>query len=456
MLARPSLARQPTMSLAVPRPEIPEVLNLETGEYLSLEQVVSVGFSDVIRLRTEIKKAQLQGQPLFVCSECGVPVSLLMHPSSRAFYFKHTLEDGRCSAITKGDWTQDEINARKYNGAKESRLHLRMKELIVNSLAADPQFHSVEIEERWADAFAGEWRKPDVRAVYIQSDGTEVAVVFEVQLSTTFLDVIVERREFYLRNGGLLFWVFADFPNNGRRLTQDDVFYNNNHNAFLVGEDTKIASDELSEFCLTCVWSTPSSKQTDEALQRKTVSFRDLTLDVPGQRAYFFDFDKARKAMDSVKEETLSTLRDTFEIAWIHPERNGSQLQEFWKQFYGKIAKKGIRFREFSGPPPPALVDALYSAKYGEVIGWKYKKFIEVAHRMASAHPQFLQLFRKALHVYDRGAQLSAEDRSKKWAERVKSYRAAIKRGEPRYICDVQYDETLIILFPELFEDSLW
>lgn len=447
-----SLVRESTTSLAVERPEIPEVLNLETGEYVSLQHVVNTEFSDVIRLRADIKKAQLQGQPLFVCSECGVPVSLLMHPSSRCFYFKHILEDGRCSAVTRGNWTQKEINARKYNGAKESRLHLRMKQHIVSSLKADPQFHSIETEERWTDAFNSEWRKPDVRAVYTKPDGTEVPVVFEVQLSTTFLDVIVERREFYLRNGGLLFWVFADFPDIGRRLTQDDVFYNNNQNAFVIGEDTKIASDELSEFCLTCVWSEPGLNQANDTLRRKTISFRDLTLDLPRQRAYFFDFDNARKRLEHAAAESLSSLRERFERTWTHPERDGSQLQGIWSHFYRGVAQRGIRLREHPGPPPSALIDALYSAKYGRVVGWRYKKFIEVAHRIAAAHPSFLQLFRRALYIYNRGPQLSAEDRSNKWSERVKAYRAAIGRGDPKYARDGQYDETLILLFPELFE----
>ncbi len=185
----PALTSQATASLAVERPEIPEVLNLETGEYVTLRQVVDTDFSDVIRLRTEIKLAQLRGEPLFVCAECSVPVSLLMHPSSRCFYFKHTLEDERCSAVTRGRLSHEEITARKYNGAKESRLHQRMKHLLVKSLEADPTFDSIETEERWTDTLSGQWRRPDVRAVYTSPQGARIPVVFEVQLSTTFLRI---------------------------------------------------------------------------------------------------------------------------------------------------------------------------------------------------------------------------------------------------------------------------
>lgn len=454
MHSLPPLTQQATGSLAVEKPEIPEVLNLETGEYVTLRKVVGTDFSDVIRLRTQIKLAQLQGEPLFICAECGVPVNLLMHPSSRSFYFKHTLEDGRCSGVTRGSLTREVITARKYNGAKESRLHQRMKHLLVNSLEADSSFDSIETEERWTDALNGQWRKPDVRAVYTTPQGARIPVVFEVQLSTTFLDVIVERRDFYLRNGGLLFWVFAEFPDIGRRLTQDDVFYNNNQNAFIVSEETKTASDELSELCMTCVWSEPGTSNTAGTLRRKTVSFQELTLDVLNQRAYYFDFEGARSELRVAATVSLANVRDEFERAWIAPERTSADSAEIWKLFYAGLGKCGIRLRNYSGPPPAALIDALYSAKYGEVIGWRYKKFIEVAHRIATGHSSLLPIFRRALRAYARGPQLEAEDRSGRWAERVKIYRAAMKRGDPKYAEDVQHDETLIVLFPELFESS--
>lgn len=88
------------------------------------------------------------------------------------------------------------------------------------------------------------------------------------------------------------------------------------------------------------------------------------------------------------------------------------------------------------------------------MVGWRYKKFIEVAHQIASGHPSFLPIFRRVLLAYDRGPQLEAEDQSHRWADRVKKYRAAMKLGDAKYAEDFQYDETLMVLFPELFEPS--
>jgi hypothetical protein len=85
------------------------------------------------------------------------------------------------------------------------------------------------------------------------------------------------------------------------------------------------------------------------------------------------------------------------------------------------------------------------------VIGWRFKKFIEVAHRIAGGHPSLLPLFRLALSVYKRGAQIQQEDKTNKWGQRVKEYKSAIAAADPKYLHDGQYDEAIAILFPELF-----
>ena len=61
---------------------------------------------------------------------------------------------------------------------------------------------------------------------------------FEVQLSTTFLTEIVGRREFYRVNGGAIVWVFEGFNPQENRTAEQDIFYLNNLNVFVVNERT--------------------------------------------------------------------------------------------------------------------------------------------------------------------------------------------------------------------------
>ena len=434
----------------VPTPEITEVLDLQSGQHHSVSEVIGRDYDEVMQLRTAIKDAQKQDAPLYACSICSVPVSLLKSPQRGRFFFRHLIEDGRCSAVTRGELSREEINARKYNGAKESVLHIRTKNWVAESLRADPSFSRVEIESTWKGALTGKWRRPDVRAIYTRpEDGVEIPIAFEVQLSTTYLDVIVERRRFYKDEGGLLFWIFSDFNEEGRRLTQDDVFFNNNQNAFIINAASAVASISDAQFKLTCVWAEPAAQSL--ALQRKLVGFHELTLNTATQQAYYFDFYGGKAALRTAMLANSAPLRDSFEATWIALTTSDGNFSEAWTKAHRQFRTRGVPLPPRPRDLHPTLLDALYSAKHGQVIGWRFTKFIEVAHRIAGGHRSYLQIFRKALQIYDRGGQLKAEDRTGKWALRVKKYRAAIKAGDPDFAPEEKYDELLAFLFPELF-----
>ena len=176
---------QDNPSLAVLDPEISEVQSTESGEIFPAAEVIGNDSGKAMGLRMSLSQSIAQGAPLLVCPLCGVPVYLVSLKETRRFFFRHVLEDGRCPAHTRGDLSEDEINARKYNGAKESQAHIRMKEILVESLRCDPRFSDVKVEAVWKGQDRAAWRKPDVQAVY-----NGIPVVFEVQLSTTFLRVI--------------------------------------------------------------------------------------------------------------------------------------------------------------------------------------------------------------------------------------------------------------------------
>ncbi len=201
---------EPGISLIVERPQIKEVLDVEAGTFVSASSVIGTDYARLIQLRMEVRSRMRRGVPLYKCATCGVPVHICCSRDAARFFFKHRHEDGSCPAVTAGALNQVEIDARKYNGAKESRLHLQMKDWLVRSLSADGRFSDVLVEKIWKGAWTSQWRKPDVQAVY---GGQRIA--FEIQLSTTFLDVIAGRRDFYLAEGGLLFWIFARFDTAG-------------------------------------------------------------------------------------------------------------------------------------------------------------------------------------------------------------------------------------------------
>ena len=440
------------MSLTVDNPAIQEVLNLETGEHLPVAKVIGDEHDKVSQLRLALMTNIQRACPTYECSLCGAPVYLVCRSNGgdsskgRAYFFRHTLEDGRCEAKTRGKLSQEEISAIKYNGAKESKRHLQMKEWVFQSLSADPHFSDVDIEKRITQELTGAWRRPDIRAKF-----RGVQLVFEIQLSTTYLDVIAARRQFYLKDGALLIWIFATFSNEDRRLTQDDVFYNNNQNAFLVNQESLQASLAKDAFHIECLWSEPTSATGVLPLQRRLISFHDLKLDQEKQQAYFFDFYGQREAFILAEDLQNKKLRDEFEAYFLPLMALEKVDSSKWWGIRKNFHAAGIKLPTFEKELPRQLLVGLYSARYGRPVGCRLKAFIEVVHHATSpANLKYLRLFRLGLAAFDRGAQIQIEDKTEKWRRKVNIYKAGIRRGDPEYIQDTSHDALIEFLFPEL------
>lgn len=450
--ATPSPFRRAAGVYAVENPEVTDVLDRSTGRYERHSDVIGDDWEKALQLRLQVQ-TDLEVNPRFLCSQCMTPVYLVSRPESKKLFFRHTLEDGRCSAVTRGLLSQEEIDARKYNGVKESWLHIEMKRWIVECLRADGRFTDIVVEGRWTGEFTGAWRKPDVRATF-----NGVPVAFEIQLSTTYINVIAQRREFYRREGGLLFWVFSQFNMGARRLTQDDVFYNNNRNAFVVSSRTRDESLQQQRFMLDCIWAEPTVGGGVTDLRRELVTFETLTLEQDAQRAYHYDFDGERERLAREVRESrlarLAPLREKFETWYTAYVTTKESDNKTWGELRRAIAAEGISLPEYTGMLPRGLLNLLYSTKHGRVVGWDFTSFIQIAHYVEPGHRKFLHYFRAALKAFGRAEQIRAEDQSGKWAAKVAEYKARIRACDPDYAPDTEHDALVRLLFPEMFVDA--
>ena len=430
---------------------------VETGAFTLVEAVIGTELYELMQLRMKVRTAMHREQPLYQCSICFVPVFLCCAKDEKRFYFKHRHEDGNCPSVTRSELSQDELDARKYNGAKESRLHIRMKEWLVACLQVDGRFENIAPEKRWKGAVTREWRQPDVRATY-----NGVPIAFEVQLSTTYLNVIAERRQFYLEQGGLLFWIFAEFDSQHLRMTEEDVFYNNNQNAFVVTSKTVAHSLADKEFYLGCIWAEPTRDGGTSALHRKRVSIHELTLEPASQRAYYFDFDGRRQQLrEDVELERRrlqeaaaaqdQQLRDEFEVWWggnRYEERNGKQP---WTELRGRLCQRGIKLPFRLSDVDQELVTALYSAKNDRPWGQGRKRLVEVAHSVASGHKEHFIWFMLAVRKYGRTASMAAEGDPKKWANKYALCQAEYKEDPAPFAPSRTHQDLIEFLFPELY-----
>lgn len=437
----------PEQSLAADTLEIDEVMDLSTGELHDAREVIGSDKERTIQLRMALQQGIVSGKPLMACPICSVPVRLLSLKEDRKFYFRHETEDGRCPAKTKGNLSPERILAMKYDGARESAAHIRMKEIVADSLRADPEFSEVEVERVWKGAEANSRRKPDVRAVW----RGKLHVAFEIQLSTTFLRVIAERREFYLKEGGLLFWVFKGFDHGDARLTHEDIFYNNNRNAFIATEETLAASREDRSMTLDCVWSEPSVENGRMLWTPRDgrCRFTELTLDTEGQRAFLFDADAARARHEALLVD--QPLRDAFRRYWFAEHREHVE----WLRLRSELTKKGIRLPEyaFQSDDLRPLLATLYSAEAGKPCGgWDFPNLVVLAHHVHTHYKGHLWAFRLMLLAHDRVAVMKEHDPKGKWAAKALAYKDSWKHGKTEFAPDRRHDRLVRLLFPEIAE----
>lgn len=443
-------------SLCVENPEIEEVMDLASGQLQSAATAIGSDYGMAEALRMKLAEENSTSQNSFICPICRVGVYLCVNRTEqrgKRFYFKHRIEEGNCPAITRGALTKEEIEARKYNGVKESAAHIRMKEIIRDSLAQDSRFSEIEVEPRWTND-GGAWRKPDVRALL----NGRTKVVFEIQLSTTFLHVIAERRLFYREQGALLCWVFAKFDPDDARMTQDDIFYNNNRNLFLASEDTLAASRQNKRFMLDCHWHEPHIE--DETLvdrwNGKRLAFTELCHDYDLHSAYFYDYELNRGDLVCHLREIICTNRFA---AWWASHRY-PKADQAWQEFRKEFSTYGVTLPEYP-QSLSGLLNALYSAKAGKAVGWIHPKFISVAHTVAGSHPEVLQPFLAALSAYGRNAQLRAEDSFKpgtrvgKWEGLLADCRREKSDGSTRFNRNRAHDGLIRLLFPEVWDKLL-
>lgn len=76
--------------------------------------------------------------------------------------------------------------------------------------------------------------KPDVYTKY-----NNIQIVFELNLFTTFLSVIVERDSFYRMHGAYIIWVLNSFEPQDQKVVEKDIYYAHKRNVFVLDDEAK-------------------------------------------------------------------------------------------------------------------------------------------------------------------------------------------------------------------------
>lgn len=369
---------------------VDEVMVVVSGKILKSRHVIGNKARRAMKLRIRVK-SKINSKPLFICPVCKVPLSLRTMKNGQFLYFAHIMDPHNCPRNADKTEKRSEILAAKYNGAKESDAHKNMKTLVKKSLEQDSSFSDTWEETSWKDETLGKIRRPDIQTRFKEKE----RIAIEVQISTTFLDVIVGRVEHYKRTCGFLLWIFKEFGRMTARMMEHDVFNINNCNAFVVDRETLKISTERGRFHLRCIWAEPviDGDKIIHIDREEIIPFEQIHRNKAKQEAYYFDYDGnyarvheelkdrlARKAQEEALERMAKAKAEA--IAGIHRE---------WNREMDKTEGSNLLSAIFEGLPsrigpltPVEYVNLLMSAKTGVPYGWHFDSNLQLFKQVYS------------------------------------------------------------------------
>ena len=460
----------------VDEPLIEYVIDQADGLEYRAGQYVFTSAREIAEIRMRVFDAIKRQEPNIICAACHTPAYPRKHLDTGKFHFVHVSEDveNYCPYNDKRKRLDTaRIDSMRYNGQKEGPDHKLLKSLLRTSIDADSSFDPSQTKEEknWYGATdEKKWRRPDIAATRRVGNNSSQRIAFEIQLSSTYLKVIAARREFYLKENALLFWVFKDSSGVDPRQYQDDLFYNNNSNLFVVDEDTVCFSQEQGKLILRCSYYEPVLVGTtvNDVWRERNVSFEELTVDVEHQRVYWFDY-KAEKAKlletadEIIWERKEEELRARYEDFWnnIHLKKC-IDPETAYRQLRHQMSLHDITVPERHDRELERFTQMVYSAKTGEGYLTGLKTLLEVANNSFRYGKPFLWYFGRVLQHYGTWDKLLVQDKNaeqrkkmsgkkhESWKEKGKIIKQKIDANDPDFIQNRSYDKLFVLLFPEI------
>ncbi|MGU5763223.1 DUF6035 family protein [Aeromonas hydrophila] len=339
-----------------------EVFSPLDGKIYFVRDILERSQKELFEMRRKLRPSV--GELTMLCSTCYQPV-ILAGRLDQSFYFRHIKDSDDCPIKTTSHLSFDEINAMKYNGQKEGPLHRVNKLLIAKLLESDATFSRVEVEKTFREenitGIAKKWRRPDVSAINTKLG---VRVAFELQVSTTFIDIIIAREEFYKNSAAFILWVFLSFEE--KKFTELDIFYANKSNAFIFDDEAKSASLVAEKLLLKCYYHEYYAEELQDTATvsvravDRLVSLDDLTYNNDTGKLYFFDSDlserNAQKQVAIIKKEKAKE-----KLLLENKRREASRLEVNKNDFYSIYSTNSNSIKNNQMKPQKGLSEKIHS-----------------------------------------------------------------------------------------------
>jgi len=413
-------------------------LDLDSGELLEAHELMVMADSEHVWLRRDVarrlaarsralRRNELAPSPRLVCTACSIPLSLSRWQSSgRNRWFKHIRSDTPCpwrEALQPRD-----ILALRYHGQQEGAQHRRLKSFIAQWLSREPNVADVAVEKTtFSTAEERRRRRPDVRCMLPVG-----SVVFEVQLSYTFLSVAVERDAFYTSEQTHLIWVFSRFDQ--QRSTTQDEFHFNRGNLFVLDEEAEQETVRRGRLTFKCYFHTyPQPDPWESPWTYEFVHLDALVYPTTGPipfRPYYGDTPGWRQRL--------------FTAAYAHCETAVLKAQQSpLRSAIADLVSRGY-------PEAGGLLHRLMCIAYDRRIGYDYATTFQIlsAIRNSASSRSFFTLYLTAVRAYELHLAPPHKEHVMRWREEVRTSLqtdpASPFRGEARY------DSVVALLFPRM------
>jgi len=483
---------------------IKEIINQRTGEIIISSDFFQKPQRDLFKIRKELEIAYQNEQALYTCSFCGQMVKIsgghgnYVDRKIPILHFSHFQNSDECEIKTNKNISREEIQRRRYQGARTSELHVNLVNKIGYCLEKNQELNKgvqeVKIEERYyGKEKMKSWKTPDIYCIF-----NDIEFALELQLSTTFLDVIVSREKFYAENGIYILWVLRSFDTEkgGKKFTDKDVVYSNRCNAFVFDEEMEKLSNERDDLHLKCYYEEVSivNQGIGTAWRQKIITLSDLKLDEINKQIYFYDTPKEYKRceneLERITEDRKHRQRQLEEKNRIENLKKTSKLIQLFKAekidreyLIRKLFTKGYKvnsvekdflnekFHEYryddkerfyqlclsviyskfeSGiertdylPNMEEIILATYSMKFDQILKHNFGHFIQLANHILEYHEKHATFLNQALIHFRHMDVVNRESYTKKYS------RAKLKGHK----IDSVEIKIMKKLFPKVFTD---
>ena len=377
-----------------------------------------------------------------VCAVCNQPVTLAGgKKTKKRLHFRHYQDTANCPITTKGQYSQQDIDTMRYNGAKESLRHKKLKEFIFSYIQQDERFTDEQMEAVVKSLIeTKKWRRPDVSSNFLDKK-----LVFEIQLQTTYLSVITDREQFYQNNQTYIMWFFDTTNISEFRFSEKDIFYANKSNAFVITNESMEQSRKENRLLFYCYYPIPhiNNNMIKYTSAQQLISIDDLQFDDQNYKVFFYDFDSEESKLKNILNHYLE--HPWLSSFWAECEESNSQtiIHEFSEIFYVNDVRDFEMTYELT-----KILNSIHSLQINKIVGYNFSNFPQLANNFLEHYQDFTAIFLWAITIYGSREVIEKINRNEAFKKKVTRYKEKRKDSE----CEQthKYDKLFSVLFPEL------